>query len=58
MQYPALGRYNTLSAITNPTLKKKFEEGRNGRTKNTKHIVINLREDKKRIIHNFTIKLS
>ncbi len=31
-QYPALGRYSTLSAITNPTRMKMFDAGRNGIT--------------------------
>lgn len=43
MQNPKLDKNNDLSAITNPTLKNKFDDGRNGIAINTKDICICLK---------------
>jgi len=41
-QYPALGRYRTLSATTNPTRKNRLEAGRKGTTSRTNDIATSL----------------
>lgn len=41
-QYPALGKYKTLSAITNPTLKKILVAGTKGIITSARHIIRNL----------------
>jgi len=48
-KYPILGRKRALSAITNPTLKNKFEDGMKGTKPNTSDICICLNDRKKTI---------
>ena len=43
IQKPILGRYRFLSATTKPTLKNRFDAGRNGTTKNAKDMVTSLK---------------
>jgi hypothetical protein len=47
-KYPILERNRALSAITNPTLKNKFEDGIKGTTPNANDICICLRLSEER----------
>lgn len=57
-QYPALGRYRTLSATTNPTRKNRLEAGRKGTTSRTNDIATSLGSREKHSLHFLVCKCS